>query len=175
MTNPNEYVMPGVRQFQYDRMREYVRDCADVCGLRDFTVHYALQPIGPGRNAIDGYEAAASIDVHPTYRDFTIWLPPSWYERAMGDIGDREEARQTICHELLHVHFKRTDRMMETLQTNVGDHVWGVWHCLYIDENELLVELISQFAAAALPLPDIPKNTPRPSRPKGAAFRADSI
>lgn len=156
--DPLAYVMPGVQEFQYDDMRHYVRDCADRLGLRDWTAQYFItKPDGVDQSS------CGAIETTLTRRTFTIWLPPDWYRKASekASMSDREDARNTVAHELLHIHFKPIDTHLEQVQTNLGDALWELWYSMYIQRMEIFMDTMAEPVAQGLPLPRIPaKYTP---------------
>lgn len=173
MSDPMDWVMPGVRQFQYDDMRHYVRDAADTLGLRDWTAQYYIVP----PDDLDTQGVCGAINVVVTRRTFTIWLPAEWYARASeaADLSDREDARNTIAHELLHCHFKPIDTHLEQVQTNLGDALWDLWNSMYIQRMEVFMDTVSVPLAEALPLPAIPVNPPEENAAPAAKFSPDDF
>lgn len=164
--------MPGVRQFQYDDMRHYVRDCADILGLRDWTCEYYLVP----PEDIAGVGVCGAINIKLTRRTFTLWLPPDWYDLASeaAPLEKREDARETIAHELLHVHFEPIHTHLEQIQTNLGESLWNLWHSMYVQRMEVFTDTISHSLAEALPLPAIPESPPENAAPV-ALFRPEDV
>lgn len=157
--DPLAYVMPGVQEFQYDDMRHYVRDCADRLGLRDWTAQFYITP--PEDLDKQGVEGAVNIVL--TRRCFTMWLPPEWFAKAgeRASLEARQDARDTVAHELLHCHFKPIDTHLEQVQTNLGDALWELWHSMYIQRMEIFMDTMANPVAQGLPLPRIPaKYTP---------------
>lgn len=154
--------MLTVPDYQWDDMRHYVRDCADIMGLRDYTCnYYKSKP-----DDLHGTDVMAAIDVCPRRRHFTIWLPLDWFHKAAGADNEREEARSTVAHELLHVHFKRIRDLPRSLQTNMGDHVWGVWNDIFTDETEIVIDDLAEVVAKSLPMPNMPTKPPKTRKPK---------
>jgi len=153
--DPLDYAMPGVRWFQYDDMRHYVRECADQLGLRDWTCGYAVEP----PEEIDSALAlAGAINRVASRMHFEIWLPPSWFARA-GDtapVEERREARATVTHELLHVKFVAIDRFIDNLYTNLGEQSHGLLKTFYVDAMEQFIDDLAYVVAEALPMPNIP-------------------
>lgn len=153
----NDFVMPGVRWYQYEDMRHYVRDCADRMGLRDWTAEYYKVPPEelPRDKAVSGF-----ISCEPRRLSFTIWLPPHWYELASGTKAERREARQTVAHELLHVKFVAIDLLIEGLYTNLGEQAHGLLKEFYANAMEQFIDDMASIADAALPLPRVPTALP---------------
>lgn len=154
-----------VPDYQWENMREYVRDCADRMGLRDYTCNYFRER--PDQFEADG--VCAGIEVSPTRRHFTLWLPYEWFRKAGGTPDDREEARATVAHELMHVHMKRIEGVCEAVKTNLGDIAWATWRDILHDEIEIMVDDVAEVAARALPLPDMPQKPPTLARKRQIA------
>ena len=172
--------MPQVRVWQYDAMREYVRDCADGMGLRDWVAYYYHESPKQTRTPTyndTSFSLAGAIKANPYRREFCIWLPPDWYELAgvSAPQEDQEKARDTVIHELLHVHFRISDQLIDNLQTNLGEGAWGVFHDVYVGENERLVDLLTTICAKLFPLPAIPAEAPKAHKPQGVALRSSSV
>jgi len=166
-----EYGQPllTVSDAWYDGMREYVRHCANLMGLRDYTCNYDREdPDGGSDPTVMG-----AIRVNPTRRHFTIWLPRGWYDEASGTKAQRESARHTVCHELIHVHFKRLDGLCQNLKTNLGDVAWATWWDGMRDEMEITVDDLASVLAPTLPLPVLPKREKR--APTATDLRPDDI
>lgn len=155
-----------VPDFQWDDMRAYVRDCADRMGLRDYTCNYYR---GRPDDLHGASDVCGAIDVNPTRRHFTIWLPLEWFRRAGGTDDERRDARNTIAHELLHVHFKRIEGMAKSTQTNLGDIAWQLWWDNMHDEIEIVIDDLSEICAEYLPMPDMPQFPPKATKAKSKA------
>ena len=170
--DPMDFAMPGVRWFQFEDMRHYVRDCADNMGLRDWTVQYATDR----PSEIDS-DVLAAIEREARRMDFEIWLSPMWFTQAQGDDKDKREARATVAHELLHVKFVRIDRFIDNLYTNLGEQSHGLLKSFYLDEMEQFIDDLAYVVAESLPLPNIPTQMPlqRKIKPRGAAIRSAQV
>jgi hypothetical protein len=137
----------------FDAMREYVRYCANEMGLRDYVCNYDKEPPDGDHDTT----VMGSIRVNPLRQHLTIYLPRSWYDEASGSQKERESARHTVVHELIHVHLKRIDGLCHNLQTNLGDVAWQTWWCGMHDEMEIVVDNLATVLEASLPLPKMPK------------------
>jgi hypothetical protein len=126
-------------------------------GLRDYTCNYYKErPDNIEQNGV-----CAGIEVSPTRRHFTLWLPYEWFRKAGGTQDEREDARATIAHELMHVHMKRIECVCDAVKTNLGDIAWATWRDILHDEMEIMVDDVAEVIAKSLPLPNMPKKTPR--------------
>lgn len=126
-----------------DALAAYVRAVADALGLRDWHVTYVDEPPG----GIDHENATAAIRPTRGRKWASLWVPARWWDESP------EDRRQTIAHELLHLHFAGMERMLETVQTNLGDAAWGVLRSAHLDALELAVDGIADAIAPHLPLP----------------------
>ena len=154
-SDPTDFAMPGVRFFQYRKMREYVRWCADEMGLRDWTCEYFLMP--PESMQAEGLEGAIRADVKREH--FAIYLPPIWYAKAMGDDREQEAARQTVAHELLHCKFVELRQLVQHLETNLGDHAWGVFDSMWDDHEERFIDDLADMSPVCCPCQTFPAST----------------
>jgi len=161
--DPQDFIIPHIRRFEYDAMRQYVRDCADAMRLRDWTCGYAHGPLNAA-----GQEAEAQIEITYERLTFTLWLPPRWYGKAQSeDMAEVEEARTTVAHELLHVKFVRMQQLHKMVQTNLGESAWGVYDSFHEQEMENFIDDLAEVVAGALPLPRIPSAMPPQRKIKG--------
>ncbi len=131
--------MSDTRPLTRKEMGEYIRHLADLCGLRDWTITLAAQPTDAGNNG----------QVACTYgrKQATIQLAHDWPDK------DPEEVRHTVTHELLHCHLDPVSRVLENVETNLGEAVYGVVRCAHRDAIEWAVDGIADAVAPLLPLP----------------------
>lgn len=129
-------------------LAQYVRAIADALGLRDWQFTYTDDP--PGE--IDYEHATAAIRPTRGRKWACLWVPAKWWDESP------EDRRQTIAHELLHLHFAGMERILETVQTNLGDATWGVLRAAHLDALEMAVDGIADAIAPFMPLP--PETTP---------------
>lgn len=126
-----------------DALAAYVRACADALELRDWRFTLADEPL-PIANRAD---LAASIQCTRHRKHACLWIPPSWWDNPPND------RRQTVAHELLHCHAWPVEQAAEALQTNLGDHTWGVFAELHKGAIEDLIDAVADALAPHLPPP----------------------
>lgn len=123
-----------------DALGRYVRDMADLMGLRDWTVGIASDPP-------EDDEANASVEVTFGRRYAMIKFSATWTERAP------EEMRQTVVHELAHCHLWSMNQRICDLHNLLGTGTYEVMEKAYRENLELAIDAIAQAWAETLPLP----------------------
>lgn len=129
-------ILDGDRQ----ALGEYVRDVADMMGLRDWTVGIASDPP-------DDSDANAKVDVPFGRRCAMIAFAPIWAER------DPEGLRQTVVHELLHCHLWTLDQRHCDLHSVLKESTYAIHHLAHHEALEIAIDSIAQAWAQTLPLP----------------------
>lgn len=119
---------------------QYVREVANMCGLRDWMVGIADDPP-------EDEEANAQVDVPFGRRCAMIRFKPSWAE------VDPEELRQTVVHELVHCHLWSLDQRASDLYGTLKGNAYMLYHKAHHEALELAVDAIAQAWAEFLPLP----------------------
>ena len=121
-------------------LNAYCRTMADELGLRDWTliVNYDTPTIA---------EENARVDVTYGRRVVTIsWGETFWTET-------RAEQRQTVVHELMHIHLDAISAVSRSLAEQLGSFAYSV----FSDNEHLQVELATDAIAEAIahhfPLP----------------------
>jgi hypothetical protein len=121
-------------------LAEYLRWVANDLGLRDWTVTLS------GEWA-DDPDAMAYCECTYGRKLLTVKLGQKWGQYRP------EDHRHAIVHECLHAHFDPIRLVLRNLQTNLGDHVYGVAECSLKDAIEWAVDGIAGEIAKHFPLP----------------------
>ena len=132
-----------------EKLGDYVRQCADLMGLRDWTIFTSSDP---AEEPDDGFDDARCATFAGTFgrKGAAVWVNHEWWAGAT-----RDQRRQTIAHELVHAHLHiarstvatilgglcTTKKQQETLQA------------LYDQQEEYAVDALADVAAKTLPLP----------------------
>ncbi len=132
-----------------EKLGEYVREMADLCGLRDWTVQVDTTPA-------EDHEAGTC---RVTYgRKFgMIRMASDW----SGE--NAESIRQTVTHELLHMHAESVFWSLNNVQDVLGSSAFTVLEGSVRDALEVMVDSVATVLAERLPLPVKGK----PNRKKG--------
>lgn len=117
----------------------YIRRLADLMELRDWRFKLGDHPAAE--------DCGAHIEVVAGRRFATVTVPFAWPG------FDPTEQRHYACHELLHAHLAPVEFAVQSLQTNLGDHVFGVFAELHKTAIEHAIDAIADALAPYLPLP----------------------
>lgn len=117
-------------------LERYVRQLADLCGLRDWKV--TLEDEHPGDGCLGSCECV--------------------YGRKVANIrlaehDAIESLRHTIVHELLHPHLDPIRLPIENIRSTLGDPLYNVTHNGMVDAVEYATDAIASILAPMLPLP----------------------
>jgi hypothetical protein len=131
--------MPAFPEYfpEDDSLERYVRQLADLCGLRDWKV--TLEDDAPDDDALGAC--------------FCV------YGRKVANIrlaehDTIESLRHTIVHELLHSHLDPVRLPIENIRSTLGEPLYNVTHNSLVDAVEYATDAIASVIAPMLPLPD---------------------
>lgn len=125
-----------------DALGLYVRDIADMMGLRDWTLILAVRP----ESEMD--ECAGTCAVHYGRKMATITFAEGWEDR------DPEDMRQLTAHELVHCHTEQMTTVVAHLRQFITDSkVSEFAEETYRVAMEHAVDGIARSWAESLPLP----------------------
>lgn len=123
-----------------DELGKYMRELADLMGLRDWTVNVLDE-------APDDDHHAADVEVRYGRRWANVRLASDW-------ASERPESLRATCvHELLHCHLKPTEWALNNAQLPLGTLAFGILEGAYNDALEVAVDAIATSWAETLPLP----------------------
>ena len=124
----------------YTALDAYIRQLADLLGMRDWVV---LLSRGPAKHEnyaeiwTSHYKDEAMVMLN---EDYTTYSP--------------EDQRLHITHELLHIQTCRLRRLITRLAEHEHDKAIGFVNRLHNEEEEILVDRLSRAIAPFLPLPE---------------------
>jgi hypothetical protein len=126
----------------HNQLAAYIRQLADLLGLRDWEIELLSEPADGKRTA----------EVQPTIgrKCATINVCRNWWSLSL------EEMRQTIAHELIHLHFANCLHVVQIDLANVrliGYPAFEVLIQTYIRQEEYGVDGLATAIAPLLPLP----------------------
>lgn len=123
-----------------DRIEPYLRELADLVGLRDWRIFVS-------DDAPEDPEHAACVDVRYGLKVAVISFHPQWAE------SDPEQFRNTCCHELLHAHVNHVRWPLNNVAELVGKAIYDPLYQSVTDYIEYAVDAIATEWAKTLPLP----------------------
>jgi hypothetical protein len=129
-----------------DELGKYVREIADLVGLRDWVV-------GVADDTPDREDANAQACVPFGRRAVMIKFSPGWADR------DPDELRQTVVHELVHCHLWSLDQRICDLHGIIGSAAYEVLEKAHHENLEHAVDAIALAWSETLPLPIKAKKT----------------
>lgn len=135
--------LPGVITEHWAATASYVRTVADLMGLRDHEIRLAREPIA------DDSDRAGTCQVTYGRRSARIHLLDSH--------DDAEELRNTVVHELLHVHLQPVQWHINALEPLLGTPAFTLFDATWIDHQEIVIDGLAAAWAPTLPLPAYPK------------------
>lgn len=122
----------------------YVRELADLMGLRDWTIQVEV-----GGDDLVGYAGRCNVPYGQKFA--TIRLAPSWAKETWSEL------RNTCVHELIHCHMMPIRWSINNVQNHLSPSMFDMFTGSYTDFEELAVDGIATAWAETLPLP-IKKN-----------------
>jgi len=140
--------VPFKNEQHYQDLRAYVREMADRLELRDWTtfLHREVQTTG---------EYTASMSCTYGRKFVHIYIAESFFEMTL------EAQRQTIAHELIHVHFYGWRWAFNNLQKILSGTTFAIVENSIRDQEELAVDAMADAIARYLPLPTKPNRRKR--------------
>ncbi len=120
-------------------MGPYIRHLANLLGLRDWTITFQAEPVVEDKQG----------QVQCIYGRKQAMIKLAWDASHQ----DPEKVRHTVVHELLHCHLDPISRVVENVETNLGEALYGVVRCSHRDAIEWAVDGIADAVAPLLPLP----------------------
>jgi hypothetical protein len=128
-----------VKDAQHAAYTGYIREMADRLLLRDWVFELRRESVNEG--------ARAQVAIARERNEAAITLCDRWFVRTP------EERRQTVVHEMLHLHSARLCRVMTRLRDEVeGDGVRYAANA-HNEEEEIMVDALARAIAPFLPLP----------------------
>jgi hypothetical protein len=139
-----------------DQLANYLRDMADLLGLRDWKLYLSSDPppASKERDLGPGEEVAGQCSVVHASKRATIWVSDNWAERDLSDV------RETIVHELMHCHMAPIGWCVNNVYSVARSTEAGIIVSEVDDAEEVAVEGIAAAVARLLPLPVLPVVTP---------------
>ena len=121
----------------------YARDLADRMELRDWTINMMIRP------AEEGADAACQCLSGSKTANVMIGLN--------FDGLSPEQQRQTICHELLHLHLSGIERVIIDAKQTINKYWFDIVFTGIGTHMEHAVDAIADGYAKAMPLPPVKK------------------
>ncbi len=134
--------------FDGDRheLGKYIREIADIMGLRDWHVDLRIAPLKTDEPDDDSVPLA-EIQCAFGRRYAHVTFVPGW------ENGDPEMVRMVVCHELVHAHLSLMGWITNNVHDALGNVAFSVFRASYHDAEELAVDAIATAWAETLPLP----------------------
>ncbi len=124
---------------QHESLSSYLRDLADALLLRDWEI-----TLERGWSDSDAY---ATISVWAEENHANVKVCEGFFGHPAS------ERRETLTHELLHLHINPIKHALQNARSNLGEHTYGVVEGMMDDATEFAVDGIARVLAAYLPLP----------------------
>lgn len=124
-----------------DRIAAYIRDTANLMGLRDWFLVFSPDnpPLGP--------DYMGQCSVAPHRRVATIYLSTALRS------GPEEMFQSTVVHELLHLHFVDVEYALESLPEVVGSTAASILTTAHKHALELGIDMVAYEWSKTLPSP----------------------
>jgi hypothetical protein len=124
-------------------LQQYLRNAADIIGLRDWEISYEPEDSPPD-------EAEARICALDNQRAFIGLAPKFWTHPP-------EQQRRILTHELVHLHFDRFSKFAELIEPQLAASTFQLFADGLEQAEEQAVEALARVLSQALPLPKFPK------------------
>lgn len=95
-------------------------------------------------------DALAEIEVSENLWQARIRVAHSFFKEKP------EEQRDTIVHELIHVHTAGIERSRDRMEKTLGELAWPVFQASMENEVERAVDALAKIVAPTLPIPEFP-------------------
>lgn len=96
-------------------------------------------------------DTAAEIEFTPARHDAAMRIGPTFWA------ATAEEQRYLTAHELVHVHLRRVNDVMESVEDVLGPAAYSILLKAYNNANEFATDALATVLADLLPLPRFPK------------------
>lgn len=136
--------MNAPTEAQWDMLGGYMRDLADIMGLRDWTI--SLEHAPPSSEPHDGHKVQGECAVNYGRKSATISICPDWPE------DDPEEVRRVVVHELLHCHVEPVQWAFNNAANRLGFEAGSVAREAFTDAFEVAIDGIAVAWAESLPM-----------------------
>lgn len=127
----------------HDALATAARQCANLVGLRDWTVIVDEEPP-------DDPKAQADVRVDLRRRALALRFAANFAGLT------EDEQRHALAHELLHVHVELLGGRVRQLSPEFGRTAWAVFWSGYEEETERVVDALASVVAPLLPSIDWP-------------------
>lgn len=136
---------PEMPRKDFLRYAAYIRELANMMGLRDWFVTFSHQPIMSGEDHVG--------QITCTYGQKQATIEVGYFFHTF----DPEKQRKIIVHELLHAHLSAIKRHVSTKTADVANILGTpaatiLYDTLYLEE-EFCVDALEQAFSKFLPLP----------------------
>ena len=128
---------------QRKRLGEYVRAIANELELRDWTITIA-------HDSPDDSVYAATVECTYGRKSATIKFCENFLTS-----HSPEQQRATVCHELIHCHFKAIEWAYNNLQSDLSPSLFRMGWQGINDQLEFGIDAMADAVAKHLPLPSI--------------------
>lgn len=118
----------------------YIDTCKDLLGLRDWKILYKVCE-EPAKEAEADIAPQHGKLAHLRLNKNFFALPP-------------EHQRNTICHELVHLHLAGVDDCILATREGLGGAAYALLDSLYTEASENAVQTLSHLLEKLLPLPE---------------------
>jgi hypothetical protein len=126
----------------------YVRGIANRMGLGLYWI--SVERSAPGAIKEKGMVVNAEVTMHPNSLAFSIYFGDSFFSNSA------EFQRHVITHELLHVHEKPSDALIDILcdRGEIPAKAWDMWVDGYNQARERFIDTMAALLAPQFPLPN---------------------
>lgn len=121
------------------QIKAYVDSCKDIMGLRHWEI-----TVSPDSAPDDSW---ADIEVSTNLYHATIRFSPKlWDEKP-------EDVKRVVAHELIHIHQAGIERLVETLEKQLGSAAYELLNTVWDVESERSADSLSKVMAQLMPEP----------------------
>lgn len=141
-------VSPPLLADDHHALGRYVRELADLMGLRDWTVqtNTDVKLDATNHRFADG-QVVASVRIPHGTKSLELTVDNAWSR------WDADTLRRVIVHELVHAHLIVMLWAFDNIQNVVGGALFEVLDSAFDDAHELATDAIAVAWAETLPLP----------------------
>lgn len=127
---------------QKNALERYISDAQQIMNLGQWKIELSETPCEE--------DALAEIEVSDNLWQAKIRVAHGFFKEKP------DEQRDTIVHELLHVHTAGIERSRDRMEKTLGELAWSVFQAAMDNEVERAVDAIAKIVSPTVPLPELP-------------------
>lgn len=127
---------------QKNALERYISEVQQIMNLGQWKIELSDVP--------SEEDALAEIEVSENLWQAKIRVAHGFFKEK------QDEQRDTIVHELIHVHTAGIERARDRMEKTLGDLAWPIFQASMENEVERAVDALAKVVSQSVPLPELP-------------------